>query len=224
MARTAAAKADLSRSTIVERALAIGDAEGLGAVTIRRIAQEFGVTPMALYWHVSNKDELLAAMGEEFFAGLEDLPTCEQWSDELRAIMVALVESLRRHPASAPLAAYRVMSCLPGQLIAERTLALLLGAGFNQTQASDIARTAMQTAVMLVTSEAGSELDVPQDERDAHMLAKRAALATLPADRFPNLLTCLDSLTDCEDEQAYYDFGIDLFVGGVEQLNARVSA
>jgi len=31
-------------------------------VTIRRVAQEFGVTPMALYWHVSNKDELLAAM------------------------------------------------------------------------------------------------------------------------------------------------------------------
>jgi AcrR family transcriptional regulator len=222
MARTAAAKADLSRDAIVDRALTIADTEGLGAVTIRRIAQEFGVTPMALYWHVSNKDELLAAMGEEFFDDL-DVPAHDLWVDDLRAIMAALVESLRRHPASAPLAAQRVMACEPGLVLAERTFALLLGAGFNQTQASDIGRTAMQTAVMLVTSEAGSELDVPAEEREDHMLAKRAALAALPAERFPSVRACLESITDCEDEQAYYDFGIDLFVGGVSQLHARVA-
>jgi TetR/AcrR family tetracycline transcriptional repressor len=222
MARTSAAKADLSRSAIVERALSIADTEGLSAVTLRRIAQDFGVTPMALYWHVSNKDELLAAMGEQFFDGLQALPVEVNWSDDLRAVMNGLVESLRRHPAAAPLAAYRVMACESGLQIAERVLALLLGAGFSQIQASDIARTAMQTAIMLVTSEAGSELDVPQAERDGHMLAKRAELAKLAVDRFPHVRACADSLTDCEDEQAYYDFGIDLFIGGVEQLHARV--
>jgi TetR/AcrR family tetracycline transcriptional repressor len=222
MARTTAAKAELSRSTIVERALAIADTEGMGAVTIRRVAQEFGVTPMALYWHVSNKDELLAAMGEEFFADL-DVPVQHHWLEDLRAILEALVASLRRHPASAPLAAQRVMTCEAGLTLAERTFALLLAAGFNQTQASDIGRTALQTAVMLVTSEAGSELDVPAEQREAHMLAKRAELAKLPADRFPSVRACLDSITNCEDEQAYYDFGIDLFISGVEQLGARVS-
>ena len=223
MARTAAAKADLSRSAIVERAMAIADTEGLAAVTIRRIAVEFGVTPMALYWHVSNKDELLAAMGDQFFDGVAvaELP---DWNDELRAIMQALVESLRRHPASAPLAAQRVMACEAGLVLAERTFTLLLNAGFNQTQAADIGRTAMQTAVTLVTSEAGSELDVPAAQREDHMLAKREALAKLPADRFPSVRACLDSLTDCEDEQAYYDFGIDLFVGGVARLHDRLTA
>jgi TetR/AcrR family tetracycline transcriptional repressor len=223
MARTAAAKADLSRAAIVDRALAVADAEGLAAVTVRRIAQEFGVTPMALYWHVSNKDELLAAMGDQFFTGLDTVPTEATWNDDLRAVMAALVESLRRHPAAAPLAAYRVMACEAGLELSERTLGLLLGAGFSQVQASDIARTAMQTAIMLVTSEAGSELDVPQADRDAHLLAKRAALAAMPADRFPNVLACIDSLTDCADEQAYYEFGIDLFITGVEQLNARIA-
>jgi AcrR family transcriptional regulator len=224
MARTAAAKADLSREAIVERALAVADSEGLPAVTVRRIALDFGVTPMALYWHVSNKDELLAAMGEQFFTGFEKLPVEPTWNADLRAIMVALVDSLRRHPAVAPLAAYRVMLCEGGLAIAERVLSLLRNSGFNQTQASDIARTAMQTAIMLVTSEAGSELDVPREERDAHMLAKRDALKELPADRFPHVLECVDALTDCEDEQAYYDFGIDLFVSGVEQLHGRVAA
>ena len=46
---------ELSRATIVEKALEIVDREGLDAVTIRRIAQEFGVTPMALYWHVPKR-------------------------------------------------------------------------------------------------------------------------------------------------------------------------
>jgi hypothetical protein len=138
--------------------------------------------------------------------------------------MIALVDSLRRHPAAAPLAAYRVMLCEGGLAVAERVLSLLRNAGFNQVQASDIARTAMQTAIMLVSSQAGSELDVPQQERDAHMMAKRDALKKLPVDRFPYVLECVDALTDCEDEQAYYDFGIDLFVSGVEQLHSHVAA
>lgn len=223
MARTAAAKADLSREAIVERALAIADTEGLAAVTVRRIAVDFGVTPMALYWHVRNKDELLAAMGDQFFEGLS-VPPVEDWLDELRAIMAVLVESLRRHPAAAPLAAQRVMSCQPGLELAERTMGLLRRVGFSVVQTSDIARTAMQTAVMLVTSEAGSELDVPAEQREAHMLAKRAALAALPDEKFPNVRECLDALTDCDDEQAYYDFGVDLFVGGVERLHGKMGA
>ncbi len=61
-------KDELSREAIVDRAIAIADVEGLEAVSIRRLGQQFGVTPMALYWHVQNKDELLAAMGDRIFA------------------------------------------------------------------------------------------------------------------------------------------------------------
>src|SRR4051794_10053106 len=49
-------KRELSRESIVDRALTVMDDEGPDAVTIRRIAQDLGVTPMALYWHVANKD------------------------------------------------------------------------------------------------------------------------------------------------------------------------
>lgn len=49
----------LSREIVVKRAIAIADAEGLQAVTIRRVAKELGVTPMALYWHFKDKNELL---------------------------------------------------------------------------------------------------------------------------------------------------------------------
>ncbi|NED59553.1 TetR family transcriptional regulator, partial [Streptomyces sp. SID10244] len=54
----------MNREAVVDRALEIADAEGLDAVSIRRMAQEFGVTPMALYWHFNNKDEMRAALGD----------------------------------------------------------------------------------------------------------------------------------------------------------------
>jgi TetR/AcrR family transcriptional regulator, tetracycline repressor protein len=56
------ARERLSRDTIVDGAIALADAEGLDAVTIRRLAQDHEVTPMALYWHFKDKGELLDAL------------------------------------------------------------------------------------------------------------------------------------------------------------------
>ena len=219
------AKAELSREVVVERALALGDAEGLEAVTIRRLAQEFGVTPMALYWHVQNKDELLAAMGDTFFTGLAaSVDGSGAWTERLRRVMLALVGALRRHPGSASLAEQRVLACDDGRELAEETLALLRAEGFSIVAATDIARTAMQTAVMLVIGQAGAEIGVPVEERDAVRAAKNAALAALPRDRFPNLVAHADAFTDCADVEGYYDFGVELFVAGVQQLGRKVAA
>src|SRR5215510_841202 len=77
----------LTRATVAERALQIGDAEGLEAVTIRRLAQELGVTPMALYWHFKNKDELLLGITDH---ALSDVKATrdpkDPWQRQLRAM------------------------------------------------------------------------------------------------------------------------------------------
>ena len=155
------AKAELSRKAIVERALTIADAEGLEAVTIRRVAQEFGVTPMALYWHVQNKDELLAAMGQSFFDGIgRRYARTGRWDEQLRGVVEALIESLREHPASAMLTFGQVLACEEGLEIAEFALDVLRTAGFDVVEAAEIARLALQVAIMLVTQQAGEELEV----------------------------------------------------------------
>src|SRR5216683_8065988 len=48
----------LSKDAVVDRGLAIADAEGLDALTIRRLGGDLGVTPMALYWHFRSKEAL----------------------------------------------------------------------------------------------------------------------------------------------------------------------
>jgi len=217
-----AVKTELSRDAVVDRALAIADVEGLDAVTIRRLAQEFGVTPMALYWHVSNKDELLAAMGDRLFADLDAdaVASTGPWPQQLRRLVAAVVGALRAHPAAAVLGSQRILYSDSGRDLAERALELLVRAGFDVGMACDIARHSMQTAVMLVTQQPG-ELTTAAELREGLMAEKRAAIASLPVDRFPLLAASAVAFTSCEDDDGYYRFGIDLFVAGVEGMLPR---
>src|SRR5215472_18800688 len=94
----------LSRAAVVERGLAIGDEEGLEAVTIRRLAAELGVTPMALYWHFRNKDELLVGLADSIWAEIDvKVDTEAPWIEQLRALLESLVGVLRAHPSATQL-------------------------------------------------------------------------------------------------------------------------
>jgi TetR/AcrR family tetracycline transcriptional repressor len=217
-----ATKGDLSRDAIVERALTVMDTEGPDAVTIRRIAQEFGVTPMALYWHVANKDELLDAMGDALLAGVAPPPATGSWSVQLRGVVENLITQLAQHPAAAELVFPRILVTEPGLRLTEFTLGLLEDAGFSREQAADLARMGLQTAMMLVTQLPGSESQAAQAERDALLAEKRAHVENLPADVYPHVRAAAVALTDCEDEPAYYGFGVDLYIEGAQALMRKV--
>ncbi len=109
---SAPVKERLSRERIVECAIALADAEGLDAVTIRRLAQDQGVTPMALYWHFKDKDLLLEGIAERLLSRVVIPPVTEEpWYDQLRDVLGALLEVLRAHPAVADL--LKARSCCP---------------------------------------------------------------------------------------------------------------
>src|SRR4029450_111820 len=69
-------RSPLSRERIVGAAVALADREGVESLSMRRLAQELGVVPMALYKHVASKDEMLDGMvdagGGEIDRGLAD--------------------------------------------------------------------------------------------------------------------------------------------------------
>src|ERR1051325_5968816 len=135
----ATVKERLSRERIVECAIALADAEGLEAVTIRRLAQDQGVTPMALYWHFKDKELLLDGIAERL---LSDVvlpgPSGRPWHEQLRDVLSALLVVLRAHPAVADLLKARVLLSEPGLTIAEHALRLLREAGFSAEQAAQL--------------------------------------------------------------------------------------
>jgi TetR/AcrR family tetracycline transcriptional repressor len=197
----------------VERALELADVNGLEAVTIRGLAADLGVTPMALYWHVRNKDELLDAMGDQLFEGaLPARADTAPWHEQLTLIIDALVERFRRHPGSLSLAYRRVLANADGLAITESALQLLHDAGFSPARAASIAAAALHNAVTLVADRPGGELSA---EDAARAEAKRATIAALPADRYPRLLESGAYLIACADDADYYHAAIEMFIAGV---------
>lgn len=89
----------LSADAIVEAAIRIADAEGIEAVSIRRLAAEIEARPMSLYDHIQSKDELLRAMAEEVTGeAVVPEPLPEAWREAMSAIARRTYATLVRHP------------------------------------------------------------------------------------------------------------------------------
>lgn len=90
---------ELSRERIVRAAVAVADAEGLGGLSMRRIAAELGVATMSLYRHVPGKEELLLFMSDLVF-GDEPLPEPDPggWREALELIARRQWAMYRAHP------------------------------------------------------------------------------------------------------------------------------
>lgn len=88
----------LSRDRALAAAVALADAEGLEALTMRRLARELGVEAMSLYHHLKNKDEILDGMVEAVFAEIELPAPDAEWKPAMLARSASLREVLTRHP------------------------------------------------------------------------------------------------------------------------------
>ncbi len=92
-------KGELSIPQIVEAAIAIADRDGLGAVSMSRVAQSLGFTTMSLYRYVDSKDDLLVLMMDAAC----DIPLPperpdEDWRQEMRDYVNATIQFIRDHP------------------------------------------------------------------------------------------------------------------------------
>ncbi|MCB9670432.1 MAG: TetR/AcrR family transcriptional regulator C-terminal domain-containing protein [Alphaproteobacteria bacterium] len=87
----------LSREQIVATALEIADRDGLGALTMRRIAGALDVEAMSLYRHVRNKDDLLDGLHDALIGSLV-VPTEGPWEARVEAVALGFRDVLARHP------------------------------------------------------------------------------------------------------------------------------
>lgn len=96
--RSKTAPAGLSREGIVNLAIRIADAEGLAAVSMRRVANELGVDPMSLYRYVGTKDGLLDLMTDAVVSAIEPVEPSGDWVATARGLMLAARRTMLGHP------------------------------------------------------------------------------------------------------------------------------
>jgi AcrR family transcriptional regulator len=212
----------LTRGAVVDRAMQLADSAGLDALTIRKLAQELGVTPMALYWHFRSKDELLEGLAERVWSEIDvDVDHAAPWSDQLRGMLESLLRVLRAHPAGPALLLHSEKQNEYFLRATETTLDVLRNAGFDPRYASEIARSTLWTGIALVMGEAGiTSLDA--DDRTELQRRKQVVFATLPTVRYPRLVECAAPMTACDDPDFHYELGVDVFIAGVQAMADKV--
>jgi AcrR family transcriptional regulator len=209
-------RARLSRQRVLERALAIADAEGLGAVKFRRLGSDFGVTAMALYAYFDTKEALLDAMADSLLCSLEiDGRAVSDKAAALMRIATALRSMMAAHPGAVRLLVDRLIST-PGALegAIERPLALLRDAGFSGADAVRAYAALMSYTVGFTLHQLavpwGPEGPAVQEQRRR----RRAFYESQPSDQFPNLVELAGPVASIvSDEQ--FEWGLKAIVDGI---------
>ncbi|MFC0673357.1 TetR/AcrR family transcriptional regulator [Brachybacterium hainanense] len=180
---------ELSHERIVEAATAIADAEGLGAVTMQRVARAFGFTTMALYRYVSSKDDLHqlmldAVVGEEW--AIED----GDWRIGLEQWARTIAAGYARHPWALDLPLSQETLLMPGQLRAvDQGMRAL-----RTLPASPEAKLGVLMAVSVqVRGFAGLSRDVAAEEGGVDEPTRRLLREIVAQGRFPDARAVIES-------------------------------
>ncbi len=206
----------LDPEKVIDSALAIADDEGPAAVSFRKLAALHDVTPMALYRHFKDKEDLLAALGDRILADVVvPEPSDKRWDKQLHALLTGFVTVLRAHPRLADLTLPRILVAEPGLALSERALELLTEGGFTTDDAAEVGRQSICSLIALVTTDPIA-LEVSDPEaREASLRRKRAALSSLSPQRYPLITSAAGALICPSSRDRYYDLGIDLVVAGI---------
>jgi AcrR family transcriptional regulator len=221
--RRASRGAPLSRDAIVEAALRVVDREGLDATSMRRVAEELGAAPSALYWHVRNKNELLQLVLDRVVGEIE-LPTPDpaNWQEQLKEVAREMRRVLASHRDIARVTIGAIPAGSNALLVAEWMHTLLREAGLpDRTVAlfGDLA--GLYVGAYAYEESLGLASPTGEDLPPEQVLAMlQEYWASLPKERFPHTLALLDRLFEGGPDERF-EFGLDVLVRGLASLGAE---
>jgi AcrR family transcriptional regulator len=215
------ARQPLSRERILRDAVALADADGIGGVTMRRLAEALGCEAMSLYHYVESKGALVTGLAEQVIgevaaATAEDPPGATDWRELVLGRCLVARAVMLRHPwapqvimslPEAPAITYAIYEQLVGTLVA---------AGFSYALAHRAIH-ALGSMIFGFTQElfeppdgSAPTMTIEQMQAMAEAMPHLAALATLDIHREEG------SLSTC-DTQAEFEFTLALLLDGLDR-------
>lgn len=218
-------RAPLSRDRVLRAAVRIADDAGLGALTMRRLAEVLGAEAMSLYYHVANKDEVLDGIADvvareinEAVDALEVGSEGARWKDAVRRRILTARQVLLRHPWAPSVLETRAAMSPEILRYHDRLLGLMRDGGFSY----DLGHHALHALGSRALG-FSQELFDPGDGA-----AAPEDLAGL-AEQLPHLAGMLAEIAHDDsgstlgwcDDQAEFEFGLDLVLDGLDRLRDR---
>jgi len=210
----------LSRERVLKVAIAHADAGGLDALSMRKLAEELDVAPMALYRHVANKDDLIDGMVDVVFSEVGLPSTGPDWRTAMRQRAISLRDVLARHRWAIGLMESRRNPGPANLRHHDAVIGSLRAGGF------DMALVAHAYSVLdgYIYGFALTKMNLPFESGDDVAEIAKTMLEPFPVNEYPNLMAFLAEHVmkpgyDYGDE---FEYGLELILDGLE--SARQTA
>jgi AcrR family transcriptional regulator len=197
----------LSRELILKTALRLVDEQGLDALSMRQIAAQLKVTPMALYGYVETRDEILDAM-TEYALDVDDveIDSSAPWAEQLTRVLRATGEALEQHPGVVDVLVAQAGPAPAMDQVRERLLAALASAGLDDAQQIEW--------LSALSSYTLGHTVIERTRRRLTAAGELERLRTLPASQFPNVTQTARQFVQTPAERTF-EFGLAVLIAGL---------
>jgi len=214
-------RAPLSRDRVLRAAVARADKAGIESLSMRRLAEELGVVPMALYKHVANKEELLDGMIDVVVGEIDPPVAGAGWKSAVRQRILSARRALLRHPWASQVMESKQNPTPLVLAYMDTMIGLFRAGGFSVNLTHHVMHT-IGSRVLGFSQELFNDSSTVDPEVAAAMMRELGP-------KFPNVLAIATAASHEEssvvgpgcDDQYEFEFALDLLLDGFERLLQR---
>jgi len=203
---------------VLGAAVALADKAGIEALSMRRLAEDLGVVPMALYKHVANKEQLLDGMIDVVVGEVDPPVAGAGWKSAVRQRILSARRALLRHPWASQVMESKKNPTPVVLAYMDSMIGLFRGGGFSVNLTHHVMHT-IGSRVLGFTQELFNDSRTVDPEMQEVMMRELGP-------RFPNVLAIAMAASHegesvvgpgCDD-QYEFEFALDLLLNGFERL------
>ena len=217
------ARTSLNRDRVLATAMALADRDGVESLSMRRVANELDVVPMALYKHIANKEEMLDGMLDAVVAEIDPPRTGIDWKTAVRERILSARRALLRHPWASRVIETRTRPTPTVMAYMDSMIGMFLDGGFSIDLTHHVAHT-MGSRLM------GFSQELFNDQADGDQPFNPETIQQL-GQAFPSIYRIYLEINHDDssvvgpgcDDQFEFEFALDLILDGIERLKERAS-
>lgn len=219
----------LNRQRVLQAAVSLADEAGVDELSMRRLGQELGVVPMALYKHVANKEELLDGMVEVIISEIDPAAGGADWKSAVRLRVLSARAVLQRHRWARQVMESRTNPTPAVLGYMDSFIAMFLAGGFSVDLTHHVMH-AMGSRIWGFTQELFDDSAGPGGGAGGGMPPEaQAAVFEQMAAHYPNIVQVATAASHDEgsvvghgcDDQFEFEFALDLLLDGFERLHRQ---
>ena len=228
MSERESSRTQLSRQRVLQAAVVLADREGVDSLSMRRLAGELGVVPMALYKHVASKEELLDGVVEAIVGDIAPPQSGLPWKEAVRARVLSARQAFQLHPWARRIVETRTVKTPAVLSYMDSFTGMFLAGGLS----ADLTHHALHALGGRMWGFTQELFEDPQGAPDPSAGAPpevQAAMLEQMARLYPNIAAVAAPAAHdggtvvaygCDD-QFEFEFALDLLLDGIGQLHER---